>query len=150
MRIHHLTWQDFDNAVTYLADVLAPKKELECVYGNPRGGLPLAVALSHHLKLELLTGLPCPAGYAHSSLTRKMLWCDDIIDLGRSLTVAAPWIGQAAVLVAARDVSLPIFAHAAARVDRGTWVVFPWEVTPSPQEVEAERSRLNSRGAVTG
>ena len=45
-----LTWQEFDLAVDAIAQHFKYKK-IKSVFGEPRGGLPLAVALSHILKV---------------------------------------------------------------------------------------------------
>ena len=51
--ISYFTWSEFDKSV----EVIANKcrfKEFSGIYGVPRGGLCLAVALSHRLKIEAL------------------------------------------------------------------------------------------------
>ena len=49
----YFTWNEFDNGVDYIANQYK-KKKLTGIYGVPRGGLCLAVALSHKLNLQLL------------------------------------------------------------------------------------------------
>ena len=48
-----LNWIDFDEC-TYSISMRCKNKKFEGVYGFPRGGLCLAVALSHSLGLPLL------------------------------------------------------------------------------------------------
>ncbi len=52
--ISYFTWEEFDKSVEYIA-----KKckflEFSGIYGVPRGGLCLAVALSHKLKINLIS-----------------------------------------------------------------------------------------------
>ena len=48
-----LNWIDFDECIYYIS-MRCKNKKFEGVYGFPRGGLCLAVALSHSLGLPLL------------------------------------------------------------------------------------------------
>jgi len=48
--ISYFTWSEFDKSVEEIADKCR-FKEFSGIYGVPRGGLCLAVALSHKLKL---------------------------------------------------------------------------------------------------
>ena len=52
--ISHFTWSEFDKSVEEIADKCRFKK-FSGIYGVPRGGLCLAVALSHKLKIELIS-----------------------------------------------------------------------------------------------
>jgi hypoxanthine phosphoribosyltransferase len=109
-----LTWDHFDEAVAELAGIIDPGQAAG-IYGEPRGGLPLAVALSHRTGLPLLLE-PC-AG---------MVWVDDIVDHGNTLQASRSrfpacqflaWISRG--------------QHSGVRVARvvegGEWVIFPWE-----------------------
>ena len=51
--ISYFTWSEFDKSVEEIADKCR-FKEFSGIYGVPRGGLCLAVALSHKLKIENL------------------------------------------------------------------------------------------------
>ena len=51
--ISYFTWREFDKSVEQIANKCRFKK-LSGIYGVPRGGLCLAVALSHKLKIETL------------------------------------------------------------------------------------------------
>jgi len=50
--ISHFTWNEFDKSVEQIADKCR-FKDFSGIYGVPRGGLCLAVALSHKLKINL-------------------------------------------------------------------------------------------------
>ena len=52
--INHFTWSDFDKSVEFIAQE-CKFLEFSGIYGIPRGGLCLAVALSHKLKINLLS-----------------------------------------------------------------------------------------------
>ena len=80
----YLTWDDFNDAVTAMLKTMSEQidqgklPKLQGIYGMPRGGLPLAVALSNMLNLPLLM-----------APIEKCLIVDDIFDTGRQ---AMPWI----------------------------------------------------------
>ena len=52
--INYFSWSEFDKSVEQIANKCR-FKEFSGVYGVPRGGLCLAVALSHKLKIELIS-----------------------------------------------------------------------------------------------
>ena len=52
--ISYFTWSEFDKSVEQIANKCR-FKEFSGIYGVPRGGLCLAVALSHKLKIELIS-----------------------------------------------------------------------------------------------
>ena len=49
--INYFTWSEFDKSVEYIADK-CKILEFSGIYGVPRGGLCLAVALSHKLNIN--------------------------------------------------------------------------------------------------
>ena len=49
----YFSWREFDQSVDYIANQCKEMK-LTGIYGVPRGGLCLAVALSHKLNLKLI------------------------------------------------------------------------------------------------
>ena len=51
--INYYTWGEFDKSVEYIANKCKFLK-FSGIYGVPRGGLCLAVALSHKLKINLI------------------------------------------------------------------------------------------------
>ena len=69
----YFTWSDFDKSVDHIADRFK-YFDLSGIYGVPRGGLCLAVALSHKLDLELIDK---PA--------KNSLIVDDIYETGITL-----------------------------------------------------------------
>ena len=50
----YFTWNDFDKSVLHIANK-CKSLELSGIYGVPRGGLCLAVALSHKLNINLIS-----------------------------------------------------------------------------------------------
>lgn len=109
-----LTWAEFDRAVIVLSRVIRGNPEPNApatIYGVPRGGLPLAVALSHMTGLPLVTA-PRPDSWI----------IDDIADTGATLMAyqnrKAVWVRRSRCLV-----SVP----AAYQLNDDRWVLFPWE-----------------------
>ena len=70
----YFTWREFDESVEKIANKCS-YKEFSGVYGVPRGGLCLAVALSHKLKIELI-----------SEPIKNSLIVDDVYETGITLT----------------------------------------------------------------
>ena len=52
--IKFFTWSEFDKSVEYIANE-CKFLEFSGIYGVPRGGLCLAVALSHKLEINLIS-----------------------------------------------------------------------------------------------
>ena len=71
--ISFFTWSDFDKSVEQIANKCR-FKEFSGIYGVPRGGLCLAVALSHKLKINLI-----------SQPIKNSLIVDDIYETGITL-----------------------------------------------------------------
>ena len=71
--INHFTWDEFDKSVEYITNK-CKFLELSGIYGVPRGGLCLAVALSHKLKIKLI-----------SEPTKNSLIVDDVYETGTTL-----------------------------------------------------------------
>lgn len=121
-----LSWEDFDRAVEAIAADLAGS-DLRGVHGIARGGLPLAVAVSHRLGLPLV-GAPA----------QDVLTLDDIHDTGqtlRNLRADCPDLGPVCVWVT-READPADYD--AVLIDAGPdWFVFPWEC-----EAKAEADRL--------
>jgi len=72
--ISFFTWSEFDTSVEQIANKCR-FKEFSGIYGVPRCGLCLAVALSHKLKIELI-----------SEPIKNSLIVDDVYETGITLT----------------------------------------------------------------
>jgi len=114
----NLTWEKFDSACLQLAETIKAELELlrydmfENIYGIPRGGLVVAIKLSHLLDIPL-TFKP----------TRfKTLVVDDICDSGKTLLKYREY-ATACVYKADNSVSEPTWwIH-----KKNEFVKFPWE-----------------------
>ncbi len=108
-----LTWNAFDNCISFITSSCKQKK-FTGVYGFPRGGLCLAVAISHSLNIPLLNN-PKP----------NCLILDDIYETGKTLEsinnlnniTAFVWISKCD----------PIWWQAVEVYDSSEWIIFPWE-----------------------
>ena len=69
----YLSWCEFDKSVEYIANK-CKFLEISGIYGIPRGGLCLAVALSHKLKINLI-----------SKPKKNSLIVDDVYETGITL-----------------------------------------------------------------
>ena len=124
-------WKDVEAFVVWLVSQL--KKEGVSptgVYGPPRGGLALAVMLSHALDLPFLT-----------EPVKDCLWVDDIVDTGKALYPYKSQDVYTASMYYNESLSCcaPDFWYKEKR--KGTWIAFPWEFrvpgdTMSKKELE--------------
>lgn len=108
-----LSWSDFDEAVWKIS-AEHHGRAFNGVYGFPRGGLCLAVALSHHLELPLLL-----------EPEEDSLIVDDIYETGRTLTRLKNLPGCEAIVWISK--ARPTWFRAVEVIDSPEWIVFPWE-----------------------
>ena len=109
-----LSWAQFDQAVHHLASRFSGSA-VSGVYGVPRGGLCLAVAISHAIDRPLLTA-PQPSA----------LMVDDVYETGRTLQALKVQVPQASFAVWVSKVR-PDWWVAAEVAASSEWLVFPWE-----------------------
>ena len=109
-----LSWAQFDQAVQLLASRFA-NSALTGVYGVPRGGLCLAVALSHAIDRPML-----------SSPKQSALIVDDVYETGRTLKALKAQVPQASFAVWVSK-GCTDWWTAAVVAESSEWVVFPWE-----------------------
>ena len=111
----YFTWSEFDNAVEDIANKCR-FKEFSGIYGVPRGGLCLAVALSHKLKIELI-----------SEPIKNSLIVDDVYETGLTLTTFKD-IEGAMFFVLFSKVK-PTWWNTVFISKKSQWIVFTWENT---------------------
>ena len=117
------TWQQFDEAVNIIVESLRRKglaSKVSQIYGIPRGGLVLAVVLSHRLNLPLVR-LP-----EDVVIEGRTLIVDDISDSGRTLE---RWGPLGACTATIHKVPNTVYVPDIWVFERGVdyWVVYPWE-----------------------
>ncbi len=113
----YYSWDQFDEDIKKIARLVGPKKKrLDSVWGPVRGGLPVAVCLSHALGLKFVFR---PRG-------KKTLIVDDIADTGKTLFKYA----KAGYFI------VTLFYHRQSkfkpdiwlREKKDQWIIFPWEI----------------------
>ena len=128
-----LSWVEFDQVVQRLADRLS-SGSFAGVYGVPRGGLCLAVALSHALERPLLAE-PQP----------DALIVDDVYETGRTLEALHARFPTARCVVWVSK-SPPQWWDAVVVTNSSEWLLFPWE--NAAQARSDEETYRRSRGMV--
>ena len=121
--VKYFSWSEFDKSVEYIANK-CKFLEFSGIYGIPRGGLCLAVALSHKLKINLI-----------SEPIKNSLIVDDIYETGITLKTFKN-IEGAMFFVLFSKVS-PTWWNSVHISEKGEWIVFPWE---NPLNLQSDRN----------
>lgn len=115
------SWKDFESAIDILIEKLSPFDNMfDCIYGIPRGGLVLAVALSHRLNKPLVRKVR----------DSRTLVVDNIIDTGKTTEVLKSLEGFMGPVATIHYTGVPVKCNllAFAYEKRGSeWVIYPWE-----------------------
>jgi len=111
--IRYLTWNDFDKSVEHIANK-CKFLDLSGIYGVPRGGLCLAVALSHKLKLNLM-----------SEPIKNSLIVDDVYETGITLNNFKDIEGAMFFVLFSKI--RPTWWNTVYLSEKKEWIVFPWE-----------------------
>ena len=114
--INYFTWREFDKSVEYIANKCKILK-FSGIYGVPRGGLCLAVALSHKLKINLI-----------SEPTQNSLIVDDIYETGITLNTFKDIEGAKFFVLFSKE--KPKWWNTVFISQKNEWIVFPWENAP--------------------
>ena len=111
--ISHFTWSEFDKSVEHIYNK-CKFMEFSGVYGVPRGGLCLAVALSHKLKINLI-----------SKPKKNSLIVDDVYETGITLKTFKNVEGAMFFVLFSKI--KPIWWNTVHISEKSEWIVFPWE-----------------------
>ncbi len=111
--IKNFSWYEFDKSVEYIAKK-SEFLEFSGIYGVPRGGLCLAVALSHKLKINLI-----------SEPKKNSLIVDDIYETGNTLNNFKDIEGAMFYVLFSKIT--PTWWNTVIMSDKNEWIVFPWE-----------------------
>tara|TARA_Y100001968_G_scaffold104457_1_gene94417 strand:+ start:1800 stop:2186 length:387 start_codon:yes stop_codon:yes gene_type:complete len=111
--MNKLSWIEFEKCIFSISKNCKNKK-FEGVYGFPRGGLCLAVALSHSLALPLL-----------DEPKNNSLIVDDIYDTGYTLEKVKHLKGSEAHVWISKI--KPTWWNAYKYTKEKDWIIFPWE-----------------------
>ena len=126
----YFTWNEFDKSVDYIANQCKFWK-LSGIYGVPRGGLCLAVALSHKLNIQLIEK---PLKYS--------LIVDDVFETGNTLNNFKDIEGaNFYVLISKKK---PIWWNTVKLSYKKEWIVFPWE--NKNNEIKEQKEYNERRG----
>ena len=109
----YFTWQEFDKSVEYIANK-CKNLEFAGIYGIPRGGLCLAVALSHKLKVKLI-----------SEPINNSLIVDDVYETGFTLNPLRKVEGAMFFVLFSKKE--PTWWNAVNISQKKEWIIFPWE-----------------------
>ena len=113
-----ITYEEYGFLLNELTEILSKEAMvttiIEYVYGFSRGGLPIAIHLSHHLDLKFIDDI--------NYNTDKTLFVDDIADTGKTLK-NYEYNVTATLFLKRRSVVTPMFYIEV--TDK--WIVFPWE-----------------------
>jgi hypoxanthine phosphoribosyltransferase len=113
--IRHFTWSEFDQSVQDIAEE-CKFREFSGIYGVPRGGLCLAVALSHKLKINLI-----------SEPIKNSLIVDDVYETGFTLNKFKNIEGAMFFVLFSKI--KPIWWNTLNISETKEWIFFPWENT---------------------
>ena len=128
--INYFTWSEFDNAVEHIASKCT-FFEFSGIYGVPRGGLCLAVALSHRLKIKLV-----------SKPIKNSLIVDDVYETGLTLTTFKDIEGAMFFVLFSKI--KPTWWNTVFISEKSEWIVFPWE---NPFNFQSDRNEyIKKRG----
>ena len=111
--INYFTWDEFDKSVEYIANKYK-FLNFSGIYGVPRGGLCLAVALSHKLKINLI-----------SEPIKNSLIVDDVYETGITLSTFKNIEGAKFFVLFSKK--KPIWWNSVYISEKSDWIVFPWE-----------------------
>ena len=126
--ISYFTWSEFDLSVEHIANK-CKFLNFSGIYGVPRGGLCLAVALSHKLKINLI-----------SEPLKNSLIVDDIYETGITLNSLKD-IEGATFFVLFSKIE-PTWWNTVKIAKDKEWIVFPWE---NPKNIDRDRYEYNKK-----
>ena len=113
--INYFTWTEFDKSVEQIASK-CKVSEFSGIYGVPRGGLCLAVALSHKLNINLI-----------AEPIKNSLIVDDVYETGITLNTYRDIEGAMFFVLFSKI--KPTWWNTVFISEKSEWIVFPWENT---------------------
>ncbi len=121
MEKEFMSWEQFDNACRELAHKIKQSNLIiNVIYGIPRGGLVVAVRLSHLLDIPMFLG-----GTTKEYPYYKFLIVDDIAETGKTLSYFLRDYPLATIYYNRKSGVVPDFwVHE----KKSGSVVFPWEI----------------------
>ena len=129
--INYFTWEEFDKSVEHIANKCKLLK-FSGIYGIPRGGLCLAVALSHKLKTNLI-----------SEPIKNSLIVDDVYETGMTLKTHKNIEGAKFFVLFSKEP--PTWWNSVYISEKSDLIVFPWENNLNVQN--DRKDYINKRGS---
>ena len=130
--VNHFSWSEFDKSVEHIYNK-CKFIEFSGIYGVPRGGLCLAVALSHKLKINLM---PKPI--------KNSLIVDDVYETGMTLNTFKNIEGAMFFVLFSKI--KPIWWNTVHISKKNEWIVFPWE---NNDNFQSDRNKyIKKRGGI--
>ena len=111
--LRYFTWNEFDKSIEFIANKSKIWK-LSGIYGVPRGGLCLAVALSHKLNIKII-----------EKPQKNSLIVDDIYETGHTLNNFKNIEGVKIFVLFSKK--KPTWWNTVNLSQKNEWIVFPWE-----------------------
>ena len=124
-----ITYERYGKMAQRLTELLECEKFTK-IYGPPRGGLPIAVHLAHHLDLPLITTEDFISNMNKWLRSDRLLVVDDIINNGKTISAL---IQMLKIRKIAHFTAVLFYkSHAIFKPDlyletTDKWIVFPWE-----------------------
>lgn len=111
----YYSWKEFEKDIPKIVKLIKRKKlKFDNIFGIPRGGLCLAVCLSHHLGVPLA-----------DKIKPNTLIVDDISDTGETLSKYRKYNNPTATIFCHPKTKLT--PDVWIRKKENKWIVFPWE-----------------------
>ena len=135
----YISYEEYGKLLDKFIELINARIDLspiKFVYGPPRGGLPIAVHVAHHLDLQLiLNDRILKYDLITSTTSPRILIVDDICDSGETLTKLLAMNGNiktATLFKKPRATVIPdVYVE---EVSNDTWIVFPWEKDDTPDK----------------
>ncbi len=124
-----LTYENYYNNICILVEnIKSSNIKFDFIYGIPRGGLPIAVHLSHYLDIPMLRNIFVEETLLSTITGRNLLICDDISDTGITIKNIKEKIkyfnpSYACIYYKPHTKEIPNFYVK----ETNKWIVFPWE-----------------------
>lgn len=110
-----ITWDEFDLICKNLINKIDTEK-IQLIYGIPRGGLVVAIRISHLLNIPITFDL-------YKCDNENILICDDICDTGHTLE---PYKNDYKILVLHKNINSS-FRPDYFYEETNEWIFYPWE-----------------------
>ena len=123
----YVTWEQIEQDVDKIVSDLLKHADIDYVVGIPRGGLIIAVMISHRLGVKHMTidHLEKLEEFDLDIDKKKILIVDDISDSGQTLKRFRKEYTTATLDVRNTTIAIPQFY--VNWLDNADWIVYPWE-----------------------